>query len=158
MPAEPSRRHAPSPLAAAGRSGTLPHTHSTGRSGCTRCTPFFPARHTGLPDFVGQLQSRVAELEVDGSELLGLRHVHGPLYHLAHRRLDLRAKLLHDGLDALLTGFVGRSGKGTRSHDQLLAEESVWVSGASPKLPGDLRKSHPSISCTPVIWHELKDL
>jgi hypothetical protein len=84
-----------------------------------------------LPDLVSQLLSRVAELEVDGPELLRLGHVHDPLHQLADRCLNLRAKLFHDGIDALFAGFVGVSGQGTCSHDQLLGEESVWISNPS---------------------------
>jgi hypothetical protein len=54
--------------------------------------------------------SSVAEFEVDGSELLRLGHIHGPLHHLPNYRLDLRAKFLHDGFDAFLAGFVDDSG------------------------------------------------
>ena len=59
--------------AAAGTSGTWRRSRSARRSRCSLRTPFFPARHAGLPDLVGQLLSRVAELEVDGPELLRLR-------------------------------------------------------------------------------------
>ena len=82
--------------------------------------PFFPARHGGLPDLVGQLLSRVAELQVDGPELLRLRDVHRPLHQPADLRFDLRSEFLQERFDALFPGFVRRGRDGTCSHAQLL--------------------------------------
>src|SRR5690349_14034491 len=95
--------HAPSTPAGAGTSGTWPHAHSSNTSHCILRSPFFPARHAGLPDLVDQLQSHVAELEVDGSEFLRLRHIHGVFYQLANRRFDLRSEFLHKGFDAFFS-------------------------------------------------------
>src|SRR6266581_8427879 len=101
-----SSPRAPSRPAAADTNDTWRHGRSTNTSRCTLRTPFFPARHTGLPDIAGQLLSRVAELEVDGSKFLGLRHIHGPLNHLADLFVDLWPKLLHDRFNTLFPSFV----------------------------------------------------
>src|SRR5262249_43972696 len=92
-------------------------------------TPFFPARHAGLPDLIGPLLPRVAELEVDGPKLLSLRHVHCPLDHLADLRLDPRPQLVHNLFDALFTALFANGSKGTLGHDQTPDEmEEVFPS------------------------------
>jgi hypothetical protein len=63
-----------------------------------------------LPDIIGQLQSRVAEFEVDAPEFLRLGHIDRALHHLPHGLLDSRSQLLHAGLDAFLSARRGRRG------------------------------------------------
>jgi hypothetical protein len=69
-----------------------------------------------LPDFVDQRLSRVAELEVDGPELLGLRHIYGPLDQLADDGVDLGLECFQDGFDTLFARLVRIGGKGMTRH------------------------------------------
>src|SRR5262249_11261590 len=98
------------------RNETWRHSRTADTSRCSPRTPFFPARHTGLPDLVDQLLAGVAELEVDGPAFFGLRHVHGALHQLAHRRLDHRPQLHHDRFDTLFPSLVGWGWQRTRRH------------------------------------------
>src|SRR5438105_5326575 len=108
--------HAPSTPVAADTNETWRHSHNASTACCTLCTPFFPARHTGLPDLVGQLLPRVAELEIDGSKFFRLRHIHGPLDHLADLFVDLGPKLFPDRFNTLFPSLASRGRERTHGH------------------------------------------
>jgi hypothetical protein len=73
-----------------------------------------------LPDIVGELQSRITELQIDGSEPLLLGYVDGSLDELADHPVDLGTKLLHDRFDAFFARLLGRCGSSQDRHGRLL--------------------------------------
>jgi hypothetical protein len=63
-----------------------------------------------LPDVGGELPAGVAELGVDGPELLGLGDIDGTFDHPPDDLLDPGPELLQEGLDAFLAGGLRRRG------------------------------------------------
>jgi hypothetical protein len=102
-----------------------------------------------LPDLVDQLLPRVAKLAVDVPELLGFRHVHGPLDRLANGVLDLREELLEDRVDPFLPRLGGVGAGGRAGMTQLLGEGTRWTSTPPPAYRATAQIPHPSNSCSP---------
>src|SRR5437867_3275408 len=119
-------------------------------SRCTLCTPFFPARQTGLPDIVGEVQSRVAELVFDGTEFLGFGDIDGPLDHLPQNLLGFGPQLFHQDFNLF---FPRRDRVGshleTRHGKPPGPRGPVRIYHRSVKTTPGRRISHPSNSCTP---------
>ena len=86
------------------RSGTWRRIYRDRRSHSTPCTPFFPARDCRLPDGVGEVQSGIAKLQIDGSKFLSFWNIDGSLYELTNTRFELGPQFCEDRFDVLFAG------------------------------------------------------
>ena len=78
-----------------------------------------------MPDGGGEVPARIAELQIDRSELLSFRNIDGSFDALANVRFELGSQLGADRFDLLFAGprsgsrdGRGRSGHGTSSRGQ----------------------------------------